>query len=329
MSQFLATVRHVNIYVQPVYLSLAIIFNLLNIRILSSRTLRSSPCTHYFIANAIFNIIYASLVCPINVARGFSIDWTLNPIGCKMQTYFVFLSPILAKAMLVLASFDRYCSSSQLHRLSSQSTIRTARIIIIITTISGTIYEIPMFLMYRFKESTRTCLPDTNAFNNIYVFSQVTLYYIAAPLSMIVFGILTISNTKKQMARIGPEVNSGRGRPTESQLTRMLLLQVTVHLVLTVPYGVTYSMNVFDPSTVTNYIQAIRYAMLIWQECDFFSSFFLYILAGSAYRKEFMRILPFTRPQNHTTPEFINPQIKTIQQNSAKTNTLSLAARRN
>ncbi|CAF2114994.1 unnamed protein product, partial [Rotaria magnacalcarata] len=256
MSQFLATVLQVNIYVQPVYLSLAIIFNSLNIRILSSRTLRSSPCTHYFIANAIFNIVYASLLCPISFARGFSIDWTLNPIGCKIQKYFVYLLPILAKAMLVLASFDRYCSSSQLHRLSSQSTVRTARIIIIITTISGTIYEIPMFLMYYFTESTRTCFQDANAFNNIYVFSQVTLYYIAAPLSMIVFGILTISNTKKQMTRIGPEVISGHGRRTESQLTRMLLLQVTVHLVLTVPFGIIYSMNAFDSSTITTYIQA-------------------------------------------------------------------------
>ncbi|CAM4835616.1 unnamed protein product [Rotaria magnacalcarata] len=322
MSQLLATVLQVNIYVQPVYLSLAIFFNSLNIRILSSRTLRSSPCTHYFIANAIFNIIYASLLCPISFARGFSIDWTLNPIGCKMQTYFVFLSPILAKAMLVLASFDRYCSSSQLHRLSSQSTVRTARIIIIITTISATIYEIPMFLMYYFNESTRTCFQDTNAFNNIYIFSQVTLYYIAAPLSMIVFGILTISNAKKQMARIGPNVNSGRGRRTESQLTRMLLLQVTVHLVLTVPFGIIYSMNSFDPSTKTAYIRAIRNIMLMWQECDYFSSFFLYILSGSAYRKEFMRILPFTKPGNHTTSEFTN------QQNSTMTNILSLATRK-
>ncbi|CAF5226004.1 unnamed protein product, partial [Rotaria magnacalcarata] len=88
------------------------------------------------------------------------------------------------------------------------------------------------------------------------------------------------------MTRIGPEVISGHGRRTESQLTRMLLLQGTVHLVLTVPFGIIYSMNAFDPSTITTHTQAIRYAMLMWQECDYFSSFFLYILSGSAYRKE-------------------------------------------
>ncbi|CAM4961405.1 unnamed protein product [Rotaria socialis] len=320
MSQLLRTVLQINIYVQPVYLSLSIITNSLNICILSSRTLRSSPCTHYFIANAIFNIIYTSLSCPINFARGFSIDWTINPIGCKMQMYFTFLSAFLANVMLVTASFDRYCSSSQLQRLSSQSKIRTARIIIIINTISISIYMIPMLLMYYFKESTGTCLQITNVLINIYVFSQVAFYYIAIPVSMIVFGILTISNTKKQIARVGANVTSGRGRRTENQLTRMLLLQVTVHLVLTIPFGVMYSMNAFNPSTKTTYMQAIRNLLLMCQACDYFSSFFLYILSGSAYRKEFMRILPFIKPRNQTTFELTNLRIGTTQHNPIMTN---------
>jgi len=37
----------------------------------------------------------------------------MNYIGCKIQLYIVFLPAILARLMLILASFDRFCSSSK------------------------------------------------------------------------------------------------------------------------------------------------------------------------------------------------------------------------
>ncbi|CAF3051510.1 unnamed protein product [Rotaria sp. Silwood2] len=298
MSQLLEKVLQMNVYLQPVQFCLSVLANTLNICVLSCRALRSSSCTHYFNAYAVFCIMYTSLVCSISFARSFSIDWTNTPIGFKMYTYFLFLTPFLARIMLALASFDRYCLSCQLHLLQSTNTIRRARLFIVIGTILSTIYMSPMLVMYYLKQSSDTCLQYSNLLISVYVFSQILLYYISAPLLMIIFGLLTISNTQQHIARIGPPLHVAHGRRTERQLTRMLLIQVIVHLVLTVPFGIIYSMNAFDPSTRTPNNRAVRQILLIWQQCDNFVPFFLYVLSGSAYRKQLVSILKFIKRTN-------------------------------
>ncbi|CAF1515613.1 unnamed protein product, partial [Rotaria sordida] len=79
-----------------------------------------------------------------------------------------------------------------------------------------------------------------------------------------------------------------RGRRTEGQLTRMLIFQIFVHLILVLPFGMTYAMNSFIPSTQTPTVIAIRLVFVIWQQCDYFVSFFLYIFSGYIYRREFL-----------------------------------------
>ncbi|CAF2858015.1 unnamed protein product [Rotaria sp. Silwood2] len=328
MSQLFEKVLQVNVYLQPVLFCLSVIANTLNIYVLSSRALRSSPCTHYFIACAVFCIIYTTLVCPLNFARGFSIDWVNTPIGCKMHTYFAFLTPLLARVMLVLASFDRYCSSSQSPRLRSTSTVRRGRLLIIITTILCIIYISPMLAMYYLKEPSGICMQYSNLLISMYVFSQIIIYYVSLHLLMIIFGLLTISNTRQHITRVGPQLDVVRGRRTEKQLTRMLLLQISVHLVLTTPIGIIYSMNAFDPSTRTPNNRAVRNILFMWQQCDYFVSFFLYVLSGSVYRKELAHILKFIKHPNQSLCQFTNQQIETTPALPTADSTLSVMTRK-
>jgi len=117
---------------------------------------------------------------------------------------------------------------------------------------------------------------------------------------MLIFGLLTIHKIRQQSTRAIPLTGYMRGRRTEGQLARMLILQIVVHLILVLPYGVTYSMNAFDPSTYTPTVIAIRLAFVTWQQCDYFVSFFLYILSGNVYRRELIRILRSVL--HHNTP---------------------------
>jgi sorbitol-specific phosphotransferase system component IIC len=289
MNTLLEDVLLANIYLQPIQFVLVITTNLLNICILSSRALRLSPCTYYFLAYAIFSINYSFLVCPTQFLRGFSIDWANTRIGCKMHFYFLFLAPVQAKIMLLLASFDRYCSSSQSRQLHSKSTIQKAKLNILIGSISIAIYMSPMLIIYYWDESSKKCLQQSNIFIHIYVLSQVIFYYILTSILMIIFGLLTIVNIHQQSIRAKILTTSIRRR-TEGQLARMLILQVSVHLILVIPFGVTYCMNAFDPSTRTSNVLAVRYLLVIWQQCDYFVSFFLYVLSGRVYREEFFRL---------------------------------------
>jgi hypothetical protein len=308
MSKLLEQVLLANIYIQPVHFCVTITTNILNIRILCSRVLRSSPCTHYFLAYAVFSIIYTCIICPTEILRSFYIEWSNTRVTCKIQYYIVYLPPFLASVMLVLASFDRYCSSSQSRQLHSASTTRTAKFSIVIGTILFAIYLIPMLIIYNWDVTTNTCLQYSNPLISVYISSQIILFYIAEPILMAIFGLLTISNIRRHVTRIGLQPVLVHGRRTERQLARMLLLQISVHLILTVPFGVVYSMNAFAPSTRTPNILAVRYILVIWQQCDYFMSFFLYVLSGSAYREQLIRILKFIKCRNPTIHPLRNQQ---------------------
>ena len=270
--------------------------------ILSSRVLRSSPCTHYFLAYAIFSIIYTCLACPTQFLRGYSIDWANERVGCKIHFYFLFVVPVQAKVMLLLASFDRYCSSSRSCQFSVESTIRTARISIVVGSIFTSVYMSPMLFIYHWNEESKTCTLRSNTLIYIYICSQIIFYYILTPLLMTVFGVFTILNIRHQSIRAKLMTPALRHRRNEGQLARMLLLQVGIHLILILPFGVTYTINAFDPSTRTQNILAIRYILVLWQQCDYFVSFFLYVLSGSVYRKEFFRIYRSTLCRGESYP---------------------------
>ncbi len=61
---------------------------------------------------------------------------------------------------------------------------------------------------------------------------------------MIALGLLTIYNIRRQSRYNSTIVKGFRNRRSEGQLTRMLLLQVGVHLIYSLPFGIIYIMNI-------------------------------------------------------------------------------------
>lgn len=300
MSELLEQVLVANICLQPVQFTMTILANGLNIRILCSRALRSSPCTFYFLAYALFNIVYASSICPTQFLRSFDIDWANTKFGCKLHYYILFTIPHQANIMLVLASFDRYFSSSKSRQLHLKSSLRIARISILIGSLIPTLYMSPMLIIYSFDSISNKCLPQSNLVILIYTSAQLTIFYLITPLIMFILGLLTIRNIRRPSTGCQPVVSSWRTRRREGELTRMLILQFTVHLILILPFGIIYGLNFFVPSTRTPMIRAIRFVFVLWQQCDYFVSFFLYVLSGNIYRRELIRILKFNRRRpNH------------------------------
>jgi len=292
MSELIESVLRTNIYIQPFCLFLSILTNVLNIRVLQCRSLRSSSCTYYFLAYGFFSIVYMCLICPTQFLRALSINWADGRITCKISSYILFLFPFQANLMLVFASVDRYCSTTLTYYIHSKAMIRTARFITVFGFILSSIYMFPMMIIYHWNDTHRKCLPKLNLESKIYVFTQIYLFYILSPILMLVLGLLTIKNIHRQSRRtIRLLANARSTRRTERQLARMLLLQITIHLILVLPFGILYTLNTFIPSTRTSTIIAIRLACVTWQQSDYFIPFFIYILTGSVYRRELFRLL--------------------------------------
>ncbi|CAF2578019.1 unnamed protein product [Rotaria sp. Silwood2] len=275
------------IFIQPIHLTLTIVTNTLNIFVLYRRTLRSFPCTRYFLVYSIFSILYACFTCPLQFLRSYGILWTNTPVGCRMQTYIFQTTTSIANLMILLASIDRFCSSSQSAKFRSISCMKTARWIIFIGIIVYTIYMSPLLAISYWNN---TCLQYSSIYITIYMSTQITVYYGLTLLLMALFSLLTIFNIRQQLTRVGPMIRFNGNRRTEGQLCRMLLIQIIAYLLFTLPIGVIQILMTFLPSMRTPLIQGLRLVFVMWQQCIFFLTFFLFIASGSIYRQEMIRL---------------------------------------
>ncbi|CAF1030028.1 unnamed protein product [Rotaria sordida] len=275
------------IFIQPIHLTLTIVTNALNIFILSRRTLRPFPCTHYFLVYSIFSILYACFTCPLQFLRSYGILWTNTPVGCRMQTYIFQTTTSIANLMILLASIDRFCSSSQSVKFRSISNMKTTRWMIFIGIILYTIFMSPLMAISYWNNR---CLQYSNIYITIYMSSQITVYYGLTLLMMALFSLLTIFNIRQQLTRVRAIIRSNRNQRTEGQLSRMLLVQTIAYLLFTFPIGVIQILLIFLPSMRTPLIQGLQMIFVMWQQCIFFLSFFLFIASGSIYRQEMIRL---------------------------------------
>jgi hypothetical protein len=106
---------------------------------------------------------------------------------------------------------------------------------------------------------------------------------------MIIFGLLTIHNTKQVRRN---HLIALRYHPSERQLTRMLIVQVSTHILLNLPFCIIFFMTIIPISFKST---AMFYFLFIIIKIPFYitfiTPFFLYILSAQIYRNEFILLL--------------------------------------
>ncbi len=282
-----------------------VITSILNVCVLSRRTLRSSPCTYYFLASIPPILLYL-IVAPVSMILqnryGFYISGT--SITCKICPYLIYTTSLLYGLMLACASIDRFCSSSISVRLRHLSQVRVARKIIIIIWILSLIYMSPFIFIYNYdptNTNTNKCMQSstTTTLTAVYLMSRVILYYFLIPICLIIFGLLTISNIRNQKRRVNPVNQTNIHRRTEGQLARMLIIQVALYILFFTPSCIIYILVTFVPSMNTSYYATIRSLAGVWLQGGYFISFFLYVLTGKIYRQELKKMFKCDRIHNN------------------------------
>jgi hypothetical protein len=74
--------------------------------------------------------------------------------------------------------------------------------IIVIGIFSGAVYIASILIISDWDSHPKRCVVVSNSLVNVYICSQVILYYILASLLMIIFGLRTISNIRQQSTRV-------------------------------------------------------------------------------------------------------------------------------
>jgi hypothetical protein len=295
-----------NSYLSIFIFIFGIIGNSLNILVLSQRTLRSNPSAVFFLASSIAGIIVILSGLISRMMSGFGADLTLTVDWiCKIRNVILYASRTLVLWMIVLATIDRWLSSSVAVNMRQLSSLKNARRSMFIIFIYTCLINAPILFCYEAGltgvlrgcyGSTRACRLTTDL---IYAFGTTLL-----PLSlMIVFGLLTIRNVRHIQSRVRIVTGSvlsfenrnvatkshgqTQAKKTNRQLLKMLLVQVTLLFLLTSPHAtekVYSSFTVSPPSgSLQNSVQNLIFT--IFTLMAFIASgmpFYIYTLTGGS-----------------------------------------------
>ena len=278
--------------------------NLTSCLVFLQRALRNNPCAIYFLAASISNLVYLATLTSLMLDAW---DETLNLMStisgmCKFTMLIILMSRTLSLWFIVLATIDRYLVSSPNQNRRQMSSLKNSHQSIVIACVlvlaiwAETIYCFDANLI----GTPIKCYTTSNAcrlYNDI----NLALTSIVIPsIVMLAFGGFTISNIHQSRQRMHPSTSvtvaaPSRSRKTEQNLTRMLLIQVFLIVILNLPQAIFtfYLTMIFDqPKTP---VQGVLYGFIynILLLCPFIScciSFLLYTLTGKIFRETLVQV---------------------------------------
>ena len=175
--------------------------NVLNILIFTRRSLRTNPCSFYFLISSINNlfVLYVALL-----TRLLSSGWKIDPSNtnlalCKLRIFFVYSSLCLIQWCMVLASIDRFfcsCHSINYRHLSNLSFARRLTLAVIVVVALGHIHTL-VWWSVDYIGADLYC----NIFIDQYEIAFQVFFLIFScllpPILMMVFGLATIFNIRR------------------------------------------------------------------------------------------------------------------------------------
>jgi hypothetical protein len=277
-------------YTQPPLIILGTVGAIINqILFFYRKPLRATSCSLYFRALSAndFLVIYIYVL----------LQWLADQYGfdptteynwyCKGKIFIQNSLYTLSPYLVVLACFDRFCTSSTNARLRRIATVRVASIIIPCMTIFAFIsyFHIPIWYKLVSSSTGSICTITNQLYDRIYAIFLVIYLGFLPPLLMMILCSATFVLLGRQRRRIMP-VNQTRLRQRDYQLLKMLFLYVASHLICTIPFSIALLVAVYElpePSAIS--ILLFRIFILLFN-VNFATSFYIYTLGTPFYRYE-------------------------------------------
>jgi hypothetical protein len=265
------------------------------------------------IAHLIF--IYAGLTT--RMLSGWAVDLT-NTIGwlCKLRGFVLYTSRTVALWLIVLAAVDRWLSSHFDAHYRRMSTVKNAyRSMILILSLSALLYA-QLFYCYEANliNSPLKCYGRTKLCRIVTAMVDAFVTATMPIMFMMIFGMMTISTVRQTLRRLqslpmstlvsanngrltNPARQQRRSKKTDRQLLVMLLFQVIILALLSLPFIVA---EIYSTLIATQYKTPLQTAivnfvfnfalLLVYLCCG--TPFYIYTLCGgSVYRRALLKIV--------------------------------------
>ncbi|CAF1680170.1 unnamed protein product [Adineta ricciae] len=286
MSNLLAIQKELNIYIPFTLLISGSIGNILNCLIFTRSSLRNKPCSIYFLAMSIANLITLCFSCLTRILVNFGIYVTSGHgnIYCKFRIFLTYMPLSASSWFIVAACVDRYASSSASARMRSFSRPKVSQRIVCGIWVMLSLIWMEMFICFYGNLDGTVCALVSQFCNTYNSFSLLVFYSVLPPICMLLFGGMTIRNV--QHRPINRVVNA-----KDRQLTLMFIVQVSIFQILSLPISIQriYSYITINDSKT---LQRKQLESLLSDVSNYAAftdtviSFYLFTLTGSLFRKE-------------------------------------------
>ena len=297
---------------------------ILNVLVFTRPTLRREPSSLYFLSSTCFNLFVVFVIMPLRlVSNVYSIDLANYNLGiCKIESFAFYSVRTISCWLIVLACVDRYLHSSSSIRIRRISSLKTARLSIGIISVIITILFSHMIVYYEINNASNqfgNIVPACNAQKGIYrnfiaVWFMI-LYSLCPFILMLLFGCLTMNNLRQRRQALPRARQTNQiSRRTDTQLLRMLAAQVLVVAISLVPfciYGLYTSFTAnLDKDTLRLAQENLAFQIVsVMTYFSHSSSFYLYTLSGTIFRKELFKIIDLCRHPNRNRVHIIHGEM--------------------
>jgi hypothetical protein len=282
-------------YSQPLLIIFGTIGAVLNqILFFYRKPLRMSSCSLYFRAlSANDLLVLYTVVLPLWLGNQFNINpSTEYNWYCKFITYLTDSLYTLSPYLVVLACFDRLCTSSTNAQLRKIATVRIASYLIpcLIIFVFAAYIHIPIWYQLTSYVTSSFCYAPNPTYSKFISLFLLFFLCIIPPVLMVILCITTLMFLRQQRRRVMP-INQTRLRQRDNQLLKMLFIYVAFNVTCTVPFAVTYVMLMFEQP---NYVQlhlSLFSTFSLLLNVNFSTSFYAYTLGTPFYRHELYNLI--------------------------------------
>jgi hypothetical protein len=282
-------------YTQPTVIvlgTLGAIFN--QILFYKRKSLRTTSCSLYFRALSVNDLLVLYVYVLFQwLADQYGFDPTRKyDWYCKVKTFLNSGLYTLSPYLVVLACFDRLCTSSTNTGLRRIASIRVASYVIPSAVIFVFVAYFHSLVWYQLVVTPyySMCTVINPTYNKVIPAFLIIFLALLPPMLMMIFCGVTFVLLRQQRRRVMP-INQARARQRDNQLLKMLSIYVVSHLVCTIPFSVTFIILVYQLSALSPTIILLLRCFILLFNLNFATSFYIYTLGTPFYRRELYSLI--------------------------------------